>query len=40
MLVKGLIEMITTVLGSEIGDSAVYHIVQALIPYVPTLQVG
>ena len=39
MLLKGLIEMITTVLGSEIGDTAVHHIVEALLPYVPNLQV-
>ena len=39
MLIKGLIEMITSVLGSEIGDSAVHNIVEALLPHAPILQV-
>jgi hypothetical protein len=39
MLVKGLIEMVTTVIGAEIGDEAVYVMVEALLPHVPTLQV-
>ena len=39
MLLKGLIEMVTTVIGAEIGDEAVYLMVEALLPHVPTLQV-
>ncbi len=40
MLLKGLIEMVTTVIGAEIGDEAVYQMVEALLPHVPILQVG
>ena len=40
MLLKGLIEMVTTVIGAEIGDEAVYQMVEALLPHVPSLQVG
>ncbi len=39
MLLKGLIEMITTVIGAEIGDEAVYQMVESLLPHVPILQV-
>jgi hypothetical protein len=39
MLLKGLIEMVTTVIGAEIGDEAVYQMVEALLPHLPILQV-
>ncbi len=31
--------MVTSVIGAEIGDEAVYQMVESLLPHVPILQV-
>ncbi len=38
-MLKGLIEMITSVIGTQVYDKTVYSVVEALLPFVPSLQV-